>query len=94
MAERLTLRGTDEAIGAEDLRRCGLESPSPTPAAPLIPDEGVDLEDVERRYVLAALEKTSWSQKDAARLLNISVDRMNARVRKFGLRHPSWRTNR
>jgi transcriptional regulator with GAF, ATPase, and Fis domain len=41
-----------------------------------------------------ALEKSGWNQKDAANLLKISVDRMNSRVRKFGLRHPSWRVNK
>jgi len=34
-------------------------------------------------------------QRDVHRaLLRISVDRMNARVRKFGLIRPSWRVNR
>jgi hypothetical protein len=34
------------------------------------------------------------NQKDAAALLKISVDRMNARVNKCGLIHPSWQANR
>ena len=59
-----------------------------------IPEEGISLEDVERNLVIEALERTAWNQKDAAALLKISVDRMNARVKKFGLTHPSWRVNR
>jgi len=44
--------------------------------------------------VIQALEQSGWNQKQAAQLLRISVDRMNARVRKFGLTHPSWRVHR
>jgi DNA-binding NtrC family response regulator len=92
VAERLTFRGGEE-IGPEDLRVCGLGGAS-EPGGVSIPEQGVDLDEVERQYVLAALRKADWSQKDAARLLNISVDRMNARVKKFQIRHASWRTNR
>ncbi len=92
VAERLTFCGSEE-IRPEDLRVCGLGA-SAEASDVSIPEHGVDLEEVEKQYVLAALRKADWSQKEAARLLNISVDRMNARVKKFEIRHPSWRTNR
>jgi transcriptional regulator with GAF, ATPase, and Fis domain len=60
----------------------------------MIPESGIDLEKVERDLVVEALNKAGWNQKEAAALLGISVDRMNSRVRKFGLRHPSWRVNK
>ena len=44
--------------------------------------------------MIQALEKSGWNQKDAANLLNISVDRMNNRVKKYGLKHPSWRVHK
>ena len=44
--------------------------------------------------VLEALKKANWNQKEAAALLGISVDRMNSRVRKFGIKHPSWRVHK
>jgi DNA-binding NtrC family response regulator len=59
-----------------------------------LPLQGVDLEQLEKDFVLQALERTDWNQKEAAALLGISVDRMNARVKKFGLRHPKWRVHR
>jgi len=49
---------------------------------------------VEKRYVLEALRRTDWNQTDAARPLDISVDRMNNRVKKWNLKHETWRVNR
>ncbi|MCX7016369.1 MAG: hypothetical protein NTW86_28070, partial [Candidatus Sumerlaeota bacterium] len=79
---------------ADDLRACGLGDRAPAAGEVWLPPGGVDLEEIEKQYVVAALRRANWRQKEAARLLNISVDRMNARVKKFGLRHPSWRTNK
>ncbi|MGC8841916.1 MAG: helix-turn-helix domain-containing protein, partial [Candidatus Sumerlaeaceae bacterium] len=59
-----------------------------------LPEEGVNLEEVERQLVIEALERTGWNQKEAAALLRISVDRMHSRVKKFGLKHPSWRVHK
>lgn len=94
VAERLIFLAQQDVIRPEDLRQCGLAPQAADASQVRLPEEGVDLEEVERQYVIAALERTNWSQKDAAQLLGISVDRMNARVKKFNLRHPSWRTNR
>jgi len=77
-----------------DLERPGGNLAGKTDLPVSIPEEGISLEDVERNLVIEALERTAWNQKDAAALLKISVDRMNARVKKFGLTHPSWRVNR
>ena len=60
----------------------------------MLPAGGIDLETAERDLVVQALERVHWNQKEAAALLGISVDRMNARVKKFNLRHPGWRVNR
>jgi DNA-binding NtrC family response regulator len=59
-----------------------------------LPAGGVNLEQVERDLVIQALERADWNQKEAAALLGISVDRMNSRVKKFGLRHSKWRVNK
>jgi len=93
IAERLVIRARGEVIGPEDLTACGI-GPAPAALDLVIPDEGIDLEDFEKRLVLAALEKAEWNQKRAAQLLGISPDRMNARVKKFGLRSPQWRVNK
>jgi DNA-binding NtrC family response regulator len=97
IVERLVIRARGDVITAEQVRQVGL-APAAGTAAPAggitIPDGGLDLEEVERQLVIAALDRAGWNQKEAAALLNISVDRMNARVRKFGLKHPSWRVHR
>jgi len=49
---------------------------------------------MEKRYVLEALRRTDWNQTDAARPLDISVDRMNNRVKKWNPKHETWRVNR
>lgn len=105
VVERLVMRSRGDVISAEALTAIGLmvqtesrrtpenarqhpAQPSANPTA--IPDEGIDLEQWERDLVEAALIKAKWSQKEAARLLGISPDRLNARVKKFGFRHESW----
>jgi len=93
VAERLIIRSRATVIGVDQVRACGIGASAP--AMDLrIPDEGLDLENVERRLVVAALEKAEWNQKRAAALLRISPDRMNARVKKFNIRNPNWRVNR
>lgn len=97
--ERLVIRARGDVITRAQIEQVGLvqraAQPGDKQAAPVsIPESGIDLEQVEKDLVVQALEKSGWNQKDAASLLNISVDRMNSRVRKFGLRHPSWRVNK
>ncbi len=100
--ERLVIRAKGDIITSLQVEQVGLVQRSTGTGTALgaqtagmhIPEGGIDLEQVERELVVQALEKSNWNQKDAATLLNISVDRMNSRVRKFGLRHASWRVNK
>lgn len=92
--ERLVIRATSDVITKDALERCGVSLIATTPDTIILPEEGMALEQVERHLVVQALERCEWNQKRAAALLHISVDRMNARVKKFGLTHPSWRVNR
>ena len=57
-------------------------------------DEQLSLEEIEKRAILSALERSDWVQSEAAKLLQISPDRMHSRIKKFGIQHPSWRTHR
>ena len=43
------------------------------------------LQEMERRGVLAALERNQWIQSRAARELGITLRQMGYRVKKFGL---------
>lgn len=95
--ERLVIRARKPVVDAETVRLCGLEETplaGTTEGVPGIPEQGLNLDRLEKDLVVAALDKAEWNQKRAAELLGISVDRMNSRVKKWGLRHPSWRINR
>ena len=50
------------------------------------PDEGVSLEESERRLLVSALEKTGGNQTQAARLLRITRDTLRYKMKKFDLR--------
>ena len=55
----------------------------------IIPDEGMELEplleDLEKRYLLKALDKTGGAKKKAADLLGMSFRSFRYRLAKFGL---------
>jgi two-component system, NtrC family, response regulator AtoC len=93
--ERLVIRSRGDVLTRAQVQDVGLfgTQPSHKPAVE-IPDSGVDLEEIEKQLVIEALNKSGWNQKAAAALLNISVDRMNSRVRKFDLKHPGWRVHK
>ena len=90
VVERLTIRFTGRAVEAGALAELNLSGEAGVGAI-VLPEGGVDLEEVERTLVVQALNRSEWNQRRAAALLGMSVDRMNARVKKFNLSHPSWR---
>lgn len=54
-----------------------------------IPDEGLDLEDVERELILQALIKKNWNQTQAAKLLNISRNSLIYHMQKYEISRES-----
>lgn len=56
---------------------------------PDLPSNGVSLEnvvtDLERRFIVQALERTNGNQTEAAELLSISRDQLRYRMEKYGL---------
>ena len=50
-----------------------------------LPEDGIDLEDVERSFLIQALERSGGNQSAAARLLAISRYALRYRMEKFGL---------
>jgi two-component system, NtrC family, response regulator AtoC len=50
-----------------------------------LPDGGIQLEELERAVLLAALRKTGGRQIDAAKLLGMSRDTLRYRIEKFGI---------
>jgi len=51
-----------------------------------IPPQGISLEEVERAFILKALEKTGWNQVKAAKLLGISRQTLRYRMKKYRIR--------
>jgi two-component system response regulator AtoC len=50
-----------------------------------LPQDGVNLEDVERQLLVQALERSAGNQTRAAQLLGIHRDQVRYRIEKFGL---------
>ncbi|MBS1806667.1 MAG: sigma-54-dependent Fis family transcriptional regulator [Acidobacteria bacterium] len=50
-----------------------------------LPEDGIDLEEVEREILRQALEKNEWNQTHAASYLNITRSALIYRMQKFGL---------
>jgi transcriptional regulator with PAS, ATPase and Fis domain len=53
--------------------------------APHVPEQGLVLEDVERRLIVEAMERASGNQSKAARLLGVSRDTLRYRLKKHGM---------
>lgn len=91
-----------EVITAIDLPNRS-HAPSPTwstgegarPSEPVfrVPDEGMVLddvmEDIERRYLLSALERTEGNLTQAAKILGLSYRSIRYKVKKLGIREQS-----
>ena len=54
-----------------------------------LPNEGINLEELERSLVVQALERSGWNQTRAATLLGLNRDQIRYRIEKFDLRKPS-----
>ncbi|MBI5014838.1 MAG: nif-specific transcriptional activator NifA [Deltaproteobacteria bacterium] len=92
LLERLVILAESPAISAQDLApylaSTGLEPESPAfeSARPGSSDgQGTPLREMERRQVIAALERNRWIQSRAARELGITLRQMGYRIKKMGL---------
>jgi two-component system response regulator PilR (NtrC family) len=88
--ERAVALAGARAIGLGDLppELSGVAG-APTPALLTLPQEGTRLDDVlgevERRLILAAMERTGGVRKRAAELLGITFRSLRYRLKKQGL---------
>jgi DNA-binding NtrC family response regulator len=87
--ERAMLLADDEMLAPEHFpmnvaRRSGVQAFG-------LPEDGVNLESVERALVLQALERTGWNHTRAATLLGLNRDQIRYRVEKFGLEKTAGR---
>ena len=92
VVERMCLLREDDTLTADDVPdaiRQDFDSQGSTDERPLsfeLPDEGLDLMDLERRVIEAVLEKTDGNQSEAARYLNLPRHKLIYRMEKFGLK--------
>ncbi|MBI5208408.1 MAG: sigma 54-interacting transcriptional regulator [Elusimicrobia bacterium] len=73
-------------LGETDFQPIAPPRPAPAqPAAFALPEQGVSLDEVERRLVEQAISRSAGNQVKAAQLLGISRDALRRRLEKFGL---------
>lgn len=90
VVEHAVVLGTSETIRAEDLPVHIRNTASRVSSIALkLPDEGIDLEEIEKEILLQALEKHRWNQTRAALYLNISRKTLIYRMEKFSLVPPA-----
>ncbi|SDU46406.1 sigma-54-dependent transcriptional regulator [Desulfobacula phenolica] len=82
--ERCIILRKQSVIEPEDLQLL-VNKPSSSALTPVIPDEGIALEDIEKSYILKALEKANQNRSKAARLLKIPRHVLLYRLEKYGL---------
>ena len=86
--ERALILAGPGPIGPEHLPGLGGSSMTQVQASerlPEIPDEGVSLEELEKRYILSALEKTSGNKSRAAQLLGMTRRTLYSRMERHGI---------
>lgn len=54
-------------------------------------EDALNLQELEHRAILKALEKTNWIQKEAADLLGISPRALNYKISQHSITHTGWR---
>ena len=86
LIERCVLLADDDTLPLQWLGLPGLTVPEEDADTLRLPLDGsLSLEDMERRILLAALQKTGGNVTAAARLLKTSRETLRYRVQKFGL---------
>ncbi len=84
IVERCIILRKKSLIESDDLQLL-VNEPLSTCFEPVIPDEGIALEDIEKSYIVKALEKAGQNQSEAARLLKIPRHVLLYRLEKYNL---------
>jgi len=86
--ERLVILTHSEEIGLDDLPaevRAGIGAVDRGAACYVLPEDGVNLEEVELDLVRQALDRTGGSAPKAAKLLGLTAKTLEARMQRLGL---------
>ena len=88
--ERLAVLTKNSVLQVDDLPEEVRRAESRVASISLkLPEEGIDLEEVEKEILLQALEKHGWNQTHAAKYLNISRKTLIYRMEKYALLPPA-----
>jgi len=86
--ERIAILAHGDAIGVEDLPaevRAGVSTLDAGARCFVLPEAGIDLEEVELDLVRQALDRAGQSVPKAAKLLGLTTKTLEARMHKYGL---------
>lgn len=86
--ERIGILSRGDEIGAEDLPaevRSGVSMFAPGERCFVLPEGGVDLEEVELDFVRQGLDRSGGNVPKAAKLLGLTTKTLEARMTKYGL---------
>ncbi len=84
--ERAVILECEDQLLVENLPREMVDKTVGGQVGPLnfrLPPEGIDIEDVERELIRQALELAEGNQSRAAKLLNLGIDALRYRMKKF-----------
>ena len=86
LCERMAILLPGKEIAPENLP-AEIRSPAPRVAVPgfILPDKGIQMDLLEQDLIRQALDKAEGNRSRAARLLGISRDTLNYRLKKFAL---------
>ncbi len=84
LVERCIILRNSDVIQASDLHLPGMAHDRPA-LDPVIPDEGISLDAIQRVYVVKALEKAGQNRSEAARLLKIPRHVLLYRMEKYNI---------
>jgi two-component system response regulator PilR (NtrC family) len=95
--ERAVLMAEGETIRQRDLSLGAAPTLGPSTGGAPLPDTPpaetgtlTRLDEVERQTIVAALVRSNWIQKDAAKVLGISPRVLNYKIKSHRLTHPTW----
>ena len=86
--ERIAILARGDEIGIDDLPsevRAGVSSCAPGERCFLLPEGGVDLEEVELDFVRQGLDRAGGSVPKAAKLLGLTTKTLEVRMARYGL---------
>ena len=86
--ERIVILSQNDEIGVDDLPsevRSGAAAAAPRHRRFVLPDDGLDLEEVEMDFLQQALERSAGNAAKAAKLVGLTAKTFDARMQRLGL---------